>query len=254
MATRLSHVCAPSVCAPGASGDHRGSARLPGRLSARLLAPLSAGTFRRGQAVAALVTGCVLGLGSGCETSDPCALRQAACLDVSLIGNRDDGMGNPIAYRDLTVKVCPLPPGSATADPLAKCDPAAPCGSELAATATPLTLTAFASYSANVQGLVTFRLPDSFNALADDPPGPVIDPIDDTDQKILRLKQLRAMDPRAVRIVVSQAGQTAPVWDSRCDEDLFSRDQWTTLKYYRVGKNEYRAVYASLAAAKTSSP
>lgn len=207
---------------------------------------------RRSLAAAGLVAGAAVALGSGCETSDPCALRQAACLDVSLIGNRDDGQGNPIAYRDISVKVCPLPAGSA--DPMAKCDPAAPCGTELASTPMAMTLTAFAPYSANVQGLVTFRLPDAFNGLADNPPGPLTDPIDDTDEKILRLKQLRGMDPRAVRIVVSQAGQTTPVWDSRCDEDLFSRDQWTTLKYYRVGKNEYRAVYASLAAAKTSPP
>lgn len=189
----------------------------------------------------------------GCETSDPCALRQAACLDVVLIGNRDDGMGNPIAYRDLSVQVCPASSGAA-ADPLAKCDPAAPCGTELAATPMPVSLTAVATYSANVQGLVTFKLPDSFNELPDSPPGPVVDPIDDTDQKIARLKELRSKDPRAVRILVTQAGQAAPVWDSRCDEDLFSRDQWTMLRYYRVGKNEYRAVYSPLAAAKTSAP
>lgn len=249
MATTLSILFASSILAPA----DLGGSLVRGPVGST---PVGRGARARGFGLAGFVAlaGAAVALGSGCETSDPCALRQAACLDVSLIGNHDDGMGNPIVYRDLSVKVCPLPAGSAAADPLAKCDPAAPCGTELASTAMPMTLSAFAPYSANVQGLVTFRLPDTFNGLADNPPGPITDPIDDTDQKILRLKQLRGMDPRSVRIVVTQAGQTAPVWDSRCDEDLFSRDQWTTLKYYRVGKNEYRAVYASLAAAKTSAP
>ena len=250
MATKHPIVCVSGVCVPGL---RRAGQRLRPRAATQLPAPADPQRRPR-QATRALGAAApALGLFSGCETNDPCALRQAACLDVVLIGNRDDGMGNPIAYRDLSVKVCPASSGG-TADPTAKCDPAAPCGGELAATPMPVSLTAVASYSANVQGLVTFKLPDSFNALPDTPPGPIVDPIDDTDQKIARLKELRGMDPRAVRILVTQAGQTTPVWDSRCDEDLFSRDQWTMLRYYRVGKNEYRAVYSPLAAAKTSAP
>jgi hypothetical protein len=209
--------------------------------------------LRAGWGLAALLA-VPTGLWSGCETDDPCALRQAACLDIVLIGNRDDGKGNPIAYRDLSVQACAPNPDPVSRDPLAKCDPMAPCGTVLGATATPLTLTAVAAYSANVQGLVTFKLPDSFNARPDNPPGPQVDAISDPVAKIAMLKQLRGMDPRTVRILVTQAGQTAPVWDSRCDEDLFSRDQWTMLKYYRVGNNEYRAIYAPLATAQTTPP
>lgn len=202
---------------------------------------------------------------SGCETNDPCALRQAACLDVVLVGKHDDGQGNPIAYRDLTVKVCASNPASSMVNASAACNPpnpptmtmcdqAVPCGDALAQSPMPFTLTAVGSYSANVQGVVTFQLPDSFNARTDTPPGPLLDSCPDTDSKINRLKELRGLDPRAVRIQVLQAGQTAPVWDSRCDEYLFSPDQWTMLNYYRVGKNEYRAVYATLGQAATSPP
>ena len=202
----------------------------------------------------ALCVGPAAGLLGGCETTDPCALRTAACMDVVLIGNHDDGMGNPIAYRGLTVKACAPNPGSPATDPAAKCDPAAPCGTELASTPMPVTLTAVAPYSANLQGLVTFQFPDSFNDRVDTPPGTVVDAIDDTKAKITMLKQLRGTDPRTVRIIITQEGQTTPVWDSRCDEDLFSNDQWTMLKYYRVGKNEYRSVYAPISTAKTSAP
>src|SRR5262245_54511905 len=43
--------------------------------------------------------------GPGCETDDPCARRTAACVEVTLVGKRDDGAGNPIAYRGLEVKI-----------------------------------------------------------------------------------------------------------------------------------------------------
>ena len=191
---------------------------------------------------------------SGCETNDPCALRQAACVDVGLMGQRDDGAGNPIAYRDLTVKVCAPDSFTTTGDPQAKCNRDAPCGTELASTPMPLMLQAVGSYSANVQGLVSFKLPDSFNDLADIQPGMQLEDLRDNASKIARLKELRKTDPRAVRILVLQAGNNTPVWDSRCEEDLFSADQWLMLKYYRIGKNEYRAVYADLKAAKTSTP
>jgi hypothetical protein len=72
-------------------------------------------------------------------------------------------MGAPIAYRDLSVqdlqRPCRLPRRRA-----AKAKPPPSCGSELVAhDVEPQTLTAVAAYSANVQGLVSFQLPSSFN-------------------------------------------------------------------------------------------
>jgi len=202
------------------------------------------------------------GLGlAGCETDDPCARRTAACIDVVLIGKKDDGRGNPIAYRGLTVKVYAPNPGR-TPEPddkfcegqpdLTKAQPygteLGPAGTELAASA-PLELTAAASYSPNIQGMVTFKLPDSFNNLPDDEPDPIIDALSTTKEKVAKLRELRDKDPRSVRIIITQPGQQKSVWDSRCDEALFDTnpDQWLMWKYYRVGKNEYRGVFAPLA-------
>lgn len=188
---------------------------------------------------------------SGCETSDPCVLRQAACLDVSLIGEKTDSLGAPIAYRDVAVRVC-SGPKNASLD-CAEGQTAAGC-TEQWAQSDALTLTAVASYSANVQGLVSFQLPASFNDLADDPPN-AVDNLDPT-ARVARLKTLRDQDPRAVRIFVTQNQGSAAqvVWDSRCAENLFSQDQWSKLKYYRVGKNDYVPVFASMKRAKTSAP
>lgn len=193
-----------------------------------------------------------LGLTSGCETNDPCVLRQAACVDVSLIGKKTDASGAPIAYRDLSVKVCSGP--SVASAPCSEGMAPPSCGSELASTSSPQTLTAVAAYSANVQGLVSFQLPASFNDEQDEPPTEV-DSLDAAARKA-RLLMLRDRDPRAVRIFVTQpqsAGQVT-VWDSRCEEDLFSSDEWSKLKYYRVGKNEYRSVFAPLRKAQTQTP
>ena len=189
---------------------------------------------------------------SGCETSDPCTLRQAACVDVSLIGKRTDAMGAPIAYRDLSVQVCSGP--AAAAAPCSEGQPPPSCGNELARTMSPQTLTAIAAYSANVQGLVSFQLPSSFNEQIDEPPLEV-DSLDAVARKA-RLLMLRDRDPRAVRILITQPQSSGAltVWDSRCEEDLFSDDEWSKLKYYRVGKNEYRSVFAPLRKAQTSTP
>lgn len=193
-----------------------------------------------------------LGATSGCETNDPCVLRQAACVDVSLIGKKTDAMGAPIAYRDLSVKVCS---GPALASSACSEGMAAPsCSGELASTSEPQTLTAVAAYSANVQGLVSFQLPSAFNDLTDTPPTEV-DSLDAASRK-KRLLALRDSDPRAVRILVTQpqGNGAVTVWDSRCEEDLFSDDEWSKLKYYRVGKNEYRSVFAPLRKAQTTTP
>ena len=193
-----------------------------------------------------------LGLTSGCETNDPCILRQAACVDVSLIGKKTDATGAPIEYHDLSVKVCSGP--SVASAPCSEGMAPPSCGSELASTMSPQTLTAVASYSANVQGLVSFQLPSSCNSEVDDPPTEV-DSLDAAARKA-RLLMLRDRDPRAVRIFVTQPQSSGPitVWDSRCEEDLFSADEWSKLKYYRVGKNEYRSVFAPLRKAQTQTP
>ena len=193
-----------------------------------------------------------LGATVGCETSDPCVLRQAACVDVSLIGKKSDAMGAPIAYRDLSVKVCEGRALAGTACSEGMAPPS--CTGELAGTSEPTTLTAVAAYSANVQGLVSFQLPTAFNERTDTPPTEV-DALDAASRKT-RLLALRDSDPRAVRILVTQpqGNGAITVWDSRCEEDLFSDDEWSKLKYYRVGKNEYRSVFAPLRKAQTTTP
>ena len=189
---------------------------------------------------------------SGCETNDPCVLRQAACVDISLIGKKTDPSGAPIAYRDLSVKVCSGP--AAASSPCSEGQAPPSCGMELGSTMSPQTLTAVAAYSANVQGLVSFQLPSTFNEQVDQPPTEV-DSLDAAARKA-RLLMLRDQDPRAVRILVTQpqSSGAVTVWDSRCEEDLFSDDEWSKLKYYRVGKNEYRSVFAPLRKAQTSTP
>lgn len=189
---------------------------------------------------------------TGCETKDACALRQAACVDVALLGKRDDGIGNQVAYRNLTIKVFAPNPTASQPAPEGKCVKDGPYGADLTASPEPFDLTPQAPYIAGTQGLVSFQLPDAFNDLADNPPGMVVDDLPSTAQKVAKLKELRSQDLRAVRIVVFQDAK--PVWDSRCDEDAFSSDEWTMKKYYRIGKNEYRAVYAALADAMTSAP
>lgn len=57
----------------------------------------------------------------------------------------------------------------------------------------PQTLTAVAAYSANVQGLVSFQLPSSFNEQTDEPPLEV-DSLDAVARKA-RLLMLRDRDP-----------------------------------------------------------
>ncbi len=189
---------------------------------------------------------------TGCETNDPCALRTAACIDVALIGARTDTMGAPIAYRDLSIKICSGP--SVSSAPCSEGQAPPSCASELVTTPEPQTLTAVAAYSANVQGLVSFQLPSAFNELPDVPPTEV-DSLGAAERKA-RLLMLRNTDPRAVRILVTQpqTSGAVTVWDSRCEEDLFSNDEWSKLKYYRVGKNEYRSVFAQLRKAQTSTP
>lgn len=172
---------------------------------------------------------------AGCETNDPCALRQAACLDVTLIGAQD-----PIYYRDITVSVTSAS-GAQLVEPQRI--------SELRQTA-----------PAGVQGLVTFRLPDSFNALDDLQPDKVIGDIADPDMKVAKLEELRGKDPRAIRVLVegteTGGGENAKVrWDSREEEetrlkaakDDGNTDQWLQERYFRIGKNQYQAAYATLA-------
>ena len=170
-----------------------------------------------------------------CETTDPCALRQAACLDVVLIGAPD-----PVFYRGLTVTISVAAGGAPLAPPTSI--------PELRSTA-----------PAGVQGLVTFQLPASFNDLMDIAPDKVVGEIQDTDAKIAKLDELRGKDLRAIRILVegteSGGGADAKVrWDSKVEEetrlkaakDDGNTDQWLQLRYFRVGKNKYEAAYATL--------
>jgi hypothetical protein len=195
-----------------------------------------------------LLAGAVL-LGAGCESNDPCVRRNAACVDVTLIGRKDDGMGNPAIYRNLEVKVCAPSPDN----PGAMCGDLT-CGTELSRTSEPLTLSPSEPYLANTQGKVSFQLPDSFNDRPDlyqtdtnerTPLAIEIDELDAAERK-MRLLELRKTDPRAIRILVTQPGASKPAWDSRCEEDLFSDDEWAMLKYYRVGKNQALSVPAPL--------
>ncbi|MFO0576550.1 MAG: hypothetical protein U1A78_21300 [Polyangia bacterium] len=194
---------------------------------------------------------------TGCESEDPCVRRTAACIDVTLIGRRDDGMGNPAVYRDLSVKVCAPNPGSSGA----KCGDDA-CGTELVRTSEPLTLMPVAPYSNNTQGKISFRLPDSFNELPDlfltddgqrSDLAQEIDALSAPERKA-RLLSLRDSDPRAIRVLVTQSGAPKPAWDSRCEEDLFSDDEWAMLRYHRVGKNEARPIPAPLRDGKLATP
>jgi hypothetical protein len=212
------------------------------------------------------VSGAAFSLLSGCETTDPCALREAACVDVVLVGAQTDAMGQPIAYQGLSVSIyAPNMQGPST-NVQDQCAVNAmtmqgevygselgPVGTTLATTQVP-ELQLMAPYSAAVQGKVTFQLPDSFNQLPDNPPATAIDSLTSDTAKVAELKQLRDSDPRAVRILVTQAGQSQSAWDSRCDEDLFSTDEWEMKQYYRVGQNQYIGVMAVLAGAMTSNP
>src|SRR5688572_17468838 len=69
---------------------------------------------------------------TGCETDDPCARRQAACVDVTLVGRKDDGNGNPIAYRGLEVKIFAPNMSGPQTGVIDKCETDHVYGSELA--------------------------------------------------------------------------------------------------------------------------
>lgn len=209
-----------------------------------------------------------LALLGGCETDDPCARRQAACVDVVLVGKRDDGAGGPIAYRGLTVSVfAPNLNGTGaasqstcdrdmtTAKPHLYGNELGPVGTSLAASEVPeLVLTT--PYLATIQGKLTFQLPDSFNSETDRETeySALLDQQPDDASRIAEMKKLRDSDPRALRILVTQAGETHSVWDSRCDEEQFSGDEWKQKRWYRAGKNKYVSVMALLEGAKTSAP
>lgn len=203
---------------------------------------------------------CTLPLVSGCETDDPCARRQAACVEVTLVGKKDDGSGNPIAYRGLEVKIFAPNMSGPQTGVVDKCDSGQVFGSELLPSgamlaATPIPdLTLREQFSPAIQTKLSFQLPDSFNALDDVPPSDVIDPIPDTADKITKLKELRDSDPRAIRMIVTQSGQPKSAWDSRCDEAMFSEDEWMMKQYYRVGKNKFVVTIAPIAGAMTSAP
>jgi hypothetical protein len=199
-------------------------------------------------------------LSTGCETNDPCARRQAACVDVTLVGKRDDGNGNPIAYRGLEVKIFAPNMSGPQSGVMDKCDTGHLYGTEMGPVGTSLAtmqvpdLTAPDYYSPAVQGKISFQLPDDFNGLLDSPPADIVDPITDPGEKIMKLQELRDSDRRAVRIIITQAGQPKSAWDSRCDEALFSDDEWTMKGYYRVGMNKSLTVISNLEGAMTSPP
>lgn len=165
----------------------------------------------------------------GCESNDPCVLRQAACLDVTLMGKKD-----PVFYRNLTIRVTD---GK---------------GAELG-TASKAEVRATAA--AATQDTVKFVLPDGFNALMDSPPAEAIEKLATDADKIARLKELRLTDPRAIIVnvegtEVSGADMAQVKWNSKDDEACFSDEQWLMQRYYRVGKNESRAAYAVPVAGK----
>jgi len=206
---------------------------------------------------------------SACETDDPCARREAACVDVVLIGKKDDGAGNPIAYRGLKVSIyAPNWPRPAAAPPEDKCEVAmvsgkpvrrvfgsdvGPAGTALATADVP-ELTRRESYSPTIQAKLTFKLPPEFNDVTDTDLDETLFKYPDDDARITGLKMLRDSDPRALRILVTQSGQSVSAWDSRCDEGLFSSGEWLMKHYYRVGRNQHAAVFATLDGASTSSP
>lgn len=206
---------------------------------------------------------------SGCETDDPCARREAACVDVVLIGKKDDGAGNPIAYRGLKVSIfAPNWPRPAASPPDDTCETSmvagksvrrvfgrelGPVGSTLVSGDVP-ELTRKESYSPTIQTKLTFMLPAEFNALPDSNLDEELFKIADDDERIAKLKALRESDPRSLRILVTQAGQSQSAWDSRCEESVFSAGEWLMKHYYRVGKNQHAAVFAVLDGATTSNP
>ena len=204
-----------------------------------------------------------------CETDDPCALRQEACVDVVLIGKKDDGAGNPIAYRDLKVSIyAPNFPAPASAPPEDKCEvtmvagkpvrrvfggETSPAGTLLASLDVPA-LVRKEAYSPTIQAKLTFKLPREFNALSDTNLDDELLKYSDDDARIAGLKRLRDSDPRSVRVIVTQAGQTKSAWDSRCEEAVFSGSEWLIKRYYRVGQNQHAGVFAAMEGAVTSSP
>lgn len=210
--------------------------------------------------VSLLALGFAAALGSGCETDDPCARREAACIEVTLTGKRDDGNGNQVAYRNLNVQIfAPNLTGPQTmvddkcvADHLYGAE-RGPVGTMLASVTIPELLPA-STYAPAVQGKVAFQLPDSFNQIDDQPPADIVDLITNPDAKVAKLKELRDSDPRAVRIIITQTDAMTSDWDSRCFENVFSDDLWTMQKYYRVGRNEDRGVQADLEGAVPSAP
>jgi hypothetical protein len=166
-----------------------------------------------------------LPLTTGCESTDPCIRREAACLDVVLIGKKD-----PVYYRGLNVKV---------AFPAMSLAPMTQDLGELRATAV-----------AGVQGKLSFQLPSEFNAQDDMALDPLLEGLDEAAQ-VTKLKELRKTDKRIIRVTiqgteVSPAGQGKVCWDSVDEESRFSDEQWIHLKYYRVGKNQYQGVHAVL--------
>jgi hypothetical protein len=206
-----------------------------------------------------------LGLLTGCETDDPCARNTAACLDLTLVGKRDDGNGGQIAYRGLTVKIFAPNEQGPSHGVLDKCDvdmttmgpllygsELGPVGTLLATAEVP-ELTLPMPYSAAIQATVTFQLPDSFNQLVDQDDWftTMVDMKPDS-MKVDTLKALRDQDERAIRIIVTQSGQSKSAWDSRCDEAQFSDDEWLMKKWYRVGQNKYVGKIAILAGAQAS--
>lgn len=210
-------------------------------------------------AIGFLALGLASALAPGCESTDPCARREAACIEVTLSGKRDDGNGNPVAYRGLNVQVF-APNANGPSQTMDQCVPKhlygadlGPVGTLLASSMVPDLLPS-ASYTPAVQGKIAFQLPDSFNALDDQQPADIVDEIPSQSDKIAKLKELRDTDPRAVRIIITQSGQMSSAWDSRCYEDVFSADQWTMQKYYRVGKNEDRGIQADLENGMTTAP
>lgn len=224
--------------------------------------------FRRFRPWAAVALG-LAGLGlSACETDDPCARREAACLDVVLIGKKDDGAGNPIAYRGLQVSVYAPNAGGATGNTLPdKCEitvngskmvrrvygsEMGPVGMTLVSTQVP-ELTRREAYSPTIQGKLTFQLPAEFNGLADRDLDDTLIQYGSDDERIAALKDLRDRDPRAIRILITQSGQSKTAWDSRCEEGVYSSSEWLIKRYFRVGRNQHLAAFAPLDGATPAS-
>lgn len=215
----------------------------------------------------------VLGLFSlglpACETDDPCARREAACLDVVLIGKKDDGAGNPVVYRGLKVTI--YAPNGATptaGEPEDSCEitlsggkmvrrvygrELGPVGKALASLDVP-DLSRKEAYSPTIQAKLTFKLPAEFNALDDTNLDDKLLEYSSDEARISGLKALRDRDPRAIRILVTQAGQTKTAWDSRCEEGVYSASEWLMKRYFRVGSNQHAGAFAPLDGASPASP